>query len=85
MDDRGLVVVDIVSLKEKEWIFWGGVSYDYESPVSLTSVFPWWLEILYNPDDATSFSPTEASKALLCWVYIEASKCGGITKISVWG
>ena len=34
-----------------------------------------------NLDYSKSFAPVEASEALLCWVYIVVSKCGGKTTV----
>ena len=80
--DRVVVVVVIVYPKEEERkLFFRGVSNECESSMSFTSVLPLWLVLLSNPADATSFSTTEASEALLGWVYIEVSKRGGMKKV----
>ena len=44
MDERGVVVLVIVSPKEEELtLFFLVVSNDYESSLSLTSALPWWF------------------------------------------
>ena len=82
MDDRGVVVVEIVSPKEEERNCLG-VPYDFESSLSLPYVLIRWLVLWSNPADTTSFSPVEESGALLCWVCIEVSKHGGKTTIMI--
>ena len=71
MDDGGVVVVVIVSTKEgKQKLFFLGVSNYRESSLSLPSILPLWLVLLYNPDDNISFATSEPSEALLRWVCI---------------
>ena len=82
MADCGVNVLKIVSPIEEEQQFpLQGVSYDCESSFSFPSILPWWLLLWYNPDDATLFASTEASKALLRWVCTEVSKRGGTKKV----
>ena len=65
MDYPGVFVLDIVSPKElKRKLIFLGVSSNFESSLSLTSILPWLLVVLYNPADATSFAPTDTSEAL---------------------